>query len=126
MELIALWLALSLIVGVWAHTRGRFGIGYFALSVLLSPLLGFLIVAVAGQNTEAVERAQVARGESRKCPWCAELVKAEAVICRYCGKDLPAAPEPEPHPEPEPQELITDRWRPGISARDKRRSPHTR
>lgn len=31
---------------------------------------------------------------TRKCPFCAELVKGEAKICKHCGKDLPAF-EPE-------------------------------
>jgi tetratricopeptide (TPR) repeat protein len=33
-----------------------------------------------------------AQPEERTCPWCAETIKAAAVICRFCGRDVQAPP----------------------------------
>ena len=64
-SMIFLWLILAVGVGLLADSRGRSGIGFFALSVLLSPLLGLIIVLV-GRNPKADEERERLRREEHE------------------------------------------------------------
>lgn len=47
-EIFILWVALSIAVGLFASNyRNRSGFGWFVLSLLISPLLGFVFAAVS-------------------------------------------------------------------------------
>ena len=38
------------------------------------------------------EIADKESGLNRKCPSCAKIIKREAVVCTYCGRELPSPP----------------------------------
>jgi uncharacterized membrane protein YhdT len=47
---IVLWVGLCIAVGLFANRYGRSGFGWFVMSMILSPLLGFAFVLALGRR----------------------------------------------------------------------------
>jgi hypothetical protein len=81
-------LFLGMIAALIASARGGDGILGFILGLLFGP---FGIVAAFYLGDEkSRERKDIDLGYRKRCRDCAELVKTEARICKYCGCDFEA------------------------------------
>ena len=105
MEIIIIffWLLFCIAAAGYASQKGVSGVGIFFLSLLFSPVVGFIVAACmkptktpdSGKQLEQGELEprykyeerlrQAALADSEKtCPECAERVKAAATKCRFC------------------------------------------
>ncbi|MCB9456093.1 MAG: zinc ribbon domain-containing protein [Anaerolineaceae bacterium] len=88
------WIICGLIAGYIYKNKGRsYGVGCIA-GFLLGPI-GIILALVSGKSDEGLQKQQrkneeklVASGEMKKCPHCAELIRADAKVCKHCGNSV--------------------------------------
>ena len=94
MALFMTWSVLCALVAMYANSKARSAIGAFVIAFLLSPVIGFIVVAIWKKNEGKLEQQAVFDGTLKKCPQCAEAVKREALICRFCQHQFDPASFP--------------------------------
>jgi ABC-type Na+ efflux pump permease subunit len=51
-----------------------------------------VIIVNTNGNVNPSNPAAISNSDTRRCPYCAETIQKQAIICRFCGKDVgPAA-----------------------------------
>lgn len=69
----------GIVGGIIARKKGRNLLYWFILCAVV-PL--FIVVLV-------VLPPLVAKGYTKKCIYCAELIKEDAIVCKHCGREQP-------------------------------------
>jgi hypothetical protein len=94
MGYVVIWLLFAVATRAVAERKGRVGPDLTRWTVLglLFGVFALFVIAIQRATPEALDGEKSATGELRRCPYCAELIRPEAIKCRYCGEAVTALP----------------------------------
>jgi len=90
------WILFGIGVGILAGSWGRSAFLWFIIALVASPLLSALLLLALGKQ-EGEGQGKQSGGSAggfdpkqhhKQCPDCAERIKLQARVCRYCGNEF--------------------------------------
>ena len=83
---ILIWVVCTVACNAIANGKGRSGCAWSLAGLMFGPF-AILVVAAMPADQDAIDEAAVDRGAKRRCIHCAEAIRHDAPVCRFCGRD---------------------------------------
>jgi hypothetical protein len=83
---------IGLIPGTIAKNKGHNFAGWWMFGALLF-IVALPLALMMKPSAEGLAKSESEQGR-QQCPHCAEFIRREALVCRYCGRDVRAAARP--------------------------------
>jgi hypothetical protein len=93
MSIVFMWVLCTVIVAIAASGRGRSAFAWLLISLIISPLLGGVLLALL-PIIQDIRYTEI----RVRCPECAELILPEARVCKHCGARFAQHPPALPPP----------------------------
>lgn len=88
MEVVILAMMIGVLPAAIARSKGRGFMSWWVYGALLF-IVALPHSILVSPRLQVLESRQLEEG-MKKCPDCAELIKQEARVCRYCARELVA------------------------------------
>jgi len=86
MEFLIIVILIGLIPAAIARSKGESFVVWWIYGSLLF-IVALPHALLKKPDAKAIEQQQLTAG-GKKCQHCAEIIKADAKVCRYCGRDV--------------------------------------